>query len=85
MKKTCAPINFLLEPHNIAANGSKVIGNDPPKPLKILDFQQNVMGNDPPKPLKILGFQPKLMGNDPPKPLKMLGFRPKVMRYRLGF
>ena len=60
-KKACAPINFLLEPYNIAANGSKVIGNDPPKPLKILAFQQNVMGNDPPKPLKMLGFRPKVM------------------------
>ena len=55
------------------------MGNDLPKPLKMLGFQSKVMGNDPPKPLKMLGFRSKVMDNDPPKPLKMLGFRSKVM------
>ena len=45
----------------------KVVGNDPPKPLKMLGFRPKAMGNDPPKLLKMLGFRPKVIGNDPPK------------------
>ena len=37
----------------------KVVGNDPPKPLKMLGFRPKAMGNDPPKLLKMLGFRPK--------------------------
>ena len=35
----------------------KVVGNDPPKPLKMLGFRPKAMGNDPPKLLKMLHRQ----------------------------
>ena len=45
------------------------MGNDLPKPLKMIGFLPKIMCNNPPKLLKTLGFQQKVMGNAPPKPM----------------